>query len=211
MAQMNPMTHMMPATSSETGQVPAFLSKTYDLVDDPNTDHIVCWSESGLSFVIHDTGLFCSEILPSCFKHNNLASFVRQLNIYGFQKVGNKHFWEFRQENFRKGERHLLSLIKRKTPNGNTWGNAGDPTASQRSEAILTELIQLKQRQEVLEMNLVQVMTTNDSLWNDLMSCKHQQREIQDNLQKILFFLMSVHGRDLDKGAGGMANMSSQV
>ncbi len=64
---------------------------------------------------------------------------------------------------------------------------------SQRSEAILTELLQLKQRQELLEMNLVQVMNTNDSLWNDLVACKQQQREIQDNLQKILYFLMTVH------------------
>ena len=36
-------------------------------------------------------------------------------------------------------------------------------------------------------------MNTNDSLWNDLVACKQQQREIQDNLQKILYFLMTVH------------------
>jgi hypothetical protein len=48
----------------------------------------------------------------------------------------------------------------------------------------------------VLEMNLVQAMNTNDCLWNDLVACKQQQREIQDNLQKTLYFLMTVHGGD---------------
>eukprot|EP00299_Pterocystis_sp_00344_P013876 c6840_g2_i2.p1 GENE.c6840_g2_i2~~c6840_g2_i2.p1 ORF type:complete len:215 (-),score=32.58 c6840_g2_i2:750-1394(-) len=186
----------------DSSQIPAFLNKTYDIVEEPSINHIISWSDSGLSFVIHDTTLFCTQILPAHFKHSNLASFVRQLNIYGFQKVGNKNLWEFRHDKFRRNERHLLTQIKRKTPSRKhmegMWG--GDDGMSHRSEAILTELLQLKQRQELLEMNLVQVMNTNDSLWNDLVACKQQQREVQDNLQKILYFLMTVHNSDGDKG-----------
>eukprot|EP00299_Pterocystis_sp_00344_P013873 c6840_g1_i1.p1 GENE.c6840_g1_i1~~c6840_g1_i1.p1 ORF type:complete len:223 (-),score=45.93 c6840_g1_i1:79-747(-) len=190
----------------DASQIPAFLNKTYDIVEDPSIDHIISWSDSGLSFVIHDTTLFCTQILPGHFKHSNLASFVRQLNIYGFQKVGNKNLWEFRHDKFRRNERHLLTQIKRKTSSrkqldgSELWG--GEDGMSQRSEAILTELLQLKQRQELLEMNLVQVMNTNDSLWNDLVACKQQQREVQDNLQKILYFLMTVHNSDGVDGKG---------
>eukprot|EP00298_Acanthocystis_sp_HF-20_P016725 c21564_g1_i6.p1 GENE.c21564_g1_i6~~c21564_g1_i6.p1 ORF type:complete len:258 (+),score=95.09 c21564_g1_i6:52-825(+) len=185
---------------NEGTQVPAFLNKTYEIVDNPANNHIIAWSDSGVTFIVYDTGAFCSHILPAHFKHNNLASFVRQLNIYGFQKVGSKNLWEFRHDKFRRDERHQLPFIKRKSPTRKSWmtENSND---EQRSEVILTELIQLKQRQELLEMNLVQVMNTNDTLWNDLIACKQQQREIQDNLQKVLYFLMSVHQADDQKNS----------
>ena len=181
-------------------QVPSFLTKTFDIVSDPECDHIISWSDDGLSFVIHDTTMFLTEIVPKHFKHNNLASFIRQLNIYGFQKVGNKHVCEFRHELFRRGERHLLAQIKRKTPTKRmSFDDMDGDLSAAKTEAILTELLQLKQRQDLLEMNLVQAMNTNDSLWNDLVACKQQQREIHDQLQKILFFLMSTHGSGEEK------------
>lgn len=59
-----------------------FLSKTYDLVDDPSTNHVVSWSETGGSFVVWDPTEFAKDLLPMYFKHNNFSSFVRQLNTY---------------------------------------------------------------------------------------------------------------------------------
>jgi hypothetical protein len=190
-------------------QVPSFLTKTFDIVSDPDTDHIIGWGDTGLSFIIHDTTSFLTDIVPKNFKHNNLASFIRQLNIYGFQKVGNKHVCEFRHDLFRRGERHLLAQIKRKTPSKRLSfgdGMGDDDLSAAKTEAILTELLQLKQRQDLLEMNLVQAMNTNDSLWNDLVACKQQQREIHDQLQKILYFLMSTHGATEDKKDGAAAS-----
>lgn len=61
---------------------PGFLTKTFSLVDDPNTNSIVSWSLSGNSFIIWDHLRFSAEILPRFFKHSNLASFVYQLNSY---------------------------------------------------------------------------------------------------------------------------------
>ncbi|EEE67672.1 hypothetical protein OsJ_25309 [Oryza sativa Japonica Group] len=65
--------------------VPApFLTKTYQLVDDPCTDHIVSWGEDDTTFVVWRPPEFARDLLPNYFKHNNFSSFVRQLNTYIF-------------------------------------------------------------------------------------------------------------------------------
>ncbi|GKV05584.1 hypothetical protein SLEP1_g17580 [Rubroshorea leprosula] len=62
--------------------VPPFLSKTYDMVDDPSTNDVVSWSKGNNSFVVWDVPEFARDLLPKFFKHNNFSSFVRQLNTY---------------------------------------------------------------------------------------------------------------------------------
>lgn len=65
----------------EAGPSP-FVTKTFEMVDDPNTNHIVSWNRGGTSFVVWDPHSFAATILPLYFKHNNFSSFVRQLNTY---------------------------------------------------------------------------------------------------------------------------------
>ncbi|OWM69128.1 hypothetical protein CDL15_Pgr025315 [Punica granatum] len=102
------------AVAAQKAEVPApFLTKTYELVDDPRTDHIVSWGEDETTFVVWRPPEFARDLLPNYFKHNNFSSFVRQLNTYGFKKiVANR--WEFANDYFRKGAKHLLSEIHRR-------------------------------------------------------------------------------------------------
>ncbi|XP_049379238.1 heat stress transcription factor B-4-like [Solanum stenotomum] len=97
----------------QKAMVAPFLTKTYQLVDDPSSDLIVSWGEYETTFVVWKPPEFAKDLLPNYFKHNNFSSFVRQLNTYGFKKIVPER-WEFANEHFKKGQKHLLCEIQRR-------------------------------------------------------------------------------------------------
>lgn len=94
------------------------------MVNDPSTDNFIHWSNSGDAFIVEDSEEFAKEVLPRFFKHSNFSSFVRQLNMYGFNKVPHLQqgsllgddikSWEFTNIHFQKAQPDLLSLVQRK-------------------------------------------------------------------------------------------------
>lgn len=101
----------------------AFIHKLYSMLEDKTIEHLISWSNNGDSFVMSPSNEF-SKVLAQYFKHTNISSFVRQLNMYGFHKVSDvfhtgsseSALWEFRHGNgnFKKGDLLGLREIKRR-------------------------------------------------------------------------------------------------
>ncbi|EGP85352.1 uncharacterized protein MYCGRDRAFT_45761, partial [Zymoseptoria tritici IPO323] len=76
--------------------IPPFVQKLSSFLDQNHTS-LIRWSDDGRSFIVLDEDEFARKLIPELFKHNNYASFVRQLNMYGFHKTVNIHDGSLRQ------------------------------------------------------------------------------------------------------------------
>ncbi|KAI1488842.1 hypothetical protein F5X96DRAFT_680166 [Biscogniauxia mediterranea] len=113
-------------------QIPPFVQKLNSFLEESKNTDLIRWSEKGDSFIVLDEDEFAKTLIPELFKHNNYASFVRQLNMYGFhKKVGlsdnsmkaserkNKSPSEYYNPFFKRGHPNLLWLIN-KPKSGNS-------------------------------------------------------------------------------------------
>ena len=137
-----------------------FLTKLFQIVSNTQTDQAIVWTAKGDSFVITDPDTFARDILPTYFKHNNIRSFIRQLNTYGFRKRTNisssdEHL-EFFHEKFRRDEPALLTQIKRchqPKPSASAPGDSvlGEGKTPQDLDTIRGRVSELKNRLGTLQ------------------------------------------------------------
>jgi len=96
--------------------VGSFLSKTFTIFNTESYAQYCGFSPDGEVIVIHNVHEFAAKILPRHFKHSNMQSFVRQLNMYGFRKITSEPATaKFRHPNFKRARPDLLRGIKRKS------------------------------------------------------------------------------------------------
>lgn len=182
--------------------VPAFLTKLWTLVSDPDTDALICWSPSGNSFHVFDQGQFAKEVLPKYFKHNNMASFVRQLNMYGFRKVVHiehgglvkpeRDDTEFQHPCFLRGQEQLLENIKRKVTSVTTLKNEDLRIRQDSVTKLLTDVQLMKGKQECMDSKLLAMKHENEALWREVASLRQKHAQQQKVVNKLIQFLISL-------------------
>ncbi|GAB4827173.1 hypothetical protein Ancab_034063 [Ancistrocladus abbreviatus] len=178
--------------------LPPFLSKTYEMIDDPSTNSVVAWSASNKSFIVWDPAIFARDLLPRFFKHNNFSSFIRQLNTYGFRKIDPEQ-WEFANEDFVRGQPHLLRNIHRRKPvhshsvsNIHGQGISNPLTESER-QGYKEEIERLQHEKEMLLLESQkqeedrQVIESEMRLWRErLQHMEQRQHQLVSYLARML-------------------------
>ncbi|XP_017683660.1 PREDICTED: heat shock factor protein 2 isoform X2 [Lepidothrix coronata] len=179
--------------------VPAFLSKLWALLGETPSNRLITWSQNGKSFLVLDEQRFAKEILPKYFKHNNMASFVRQLNMYGFRKVVHVDSGivklerdgpvEFRHAYFRQGREDLLEHIKRKV-------SSSRPEENKIRQEDLSKIICSAQKVEIkqttIESQLSLLKRENESLWREVSELRTKHLQQQQVIRKIVQFIVTL-------------------
>ncbi|KAL4712650.1 hypothetical protein ACJJTC_007947 [Scirpophaga incertulas] len=186
--------------------VPAFLGKLWKLVNDSETNHLISWSPGGKTFVIKNQADFSRELLPLYYKHNNMASFIRQLNMYGFHKITSvengglryeKDEIEFSHPCFMKGHAYLLEHIKRKIANPKsivTSNESGEKIMlkPELMNKVLADVKQMKGKQESLDAKFSAMKQENEALWREVAILRQKHIKQQQIVNNLIQFLMSL-------------------
>ncbi|ORY84665.1 HSF-type DNA-binding-domain-containing protein [Leucosporidium creatinivorum] len=67
--------------------VTPFISKLVHLLSHRDFQEVIRWTDAGDAFVFAHTSPVLLEVFARFFRHSNVHSFVRQLNIYDFQRL----------------------------------------------------------------------------------------------------------------------------
>ncbi|XP_048848820.1 heat shock factor protein 1 isoform X1 [Brienomyrus brachyistius] len=185
-----------------SSNVPAFLTKLWTLVEDPDTDPLICWSPNGNSFHVFDQGRFSKEVLPKYFKHNNMASFVRQLNMYGFRKVVHieqgglvkpeKDDTEFQHPYFIRGQEHLLENIKRKVTNVSNIKHEDLKMNQEDVSKLLSDVQVMREKQETIDSKIITMKQENEALWREVATLRQKHSQQQKVVNKLIQFLITL-------------------
>lgn len=65
---------------------PWTLHKLLEETETSGNQSIVSWTSNGNAFKVHRRNEFMKKILPGCFRLTMYKSFVRQLNLWDFQR-----------------------------------------------------------------------------------------------------------------------------
>ncbi|XVE86317.1 hypothetical protein DITRI_Ditri18aG0026100 [Diplodiscus trichospermus] len=182
----------MDGSQGSSNTPPPFLVKTYEMVDDPMTNSLVCWSETGYSFIVWNPPDFSRDLLPRYFKHNNFSSFIRQLNTYGFRKIDPDQ-WEFANEEFIRGQKHLLKNIHRRKPihshSLNHQGNSSASLTDKEKKEFEEEIKRLSNEKSHLQLQLQRNQEENQEFQFQIRLLSERFQNMEDRQRQMMVFL----------------------
>ena len=136
-ALQNPQEH--PSRQREKNTFPWILYNMLERSDDIHMSDIIGFQPHGRCIKIHNRNRFQQEILPRFFpKQSNIASFQRQLSLYGFLRMvkdgpdQNSYYHEM----FLQGRPEIIDLMTRKIKKGNMVRHLYDPSSEPNFYAI---------------------------------------------------------------------------
>ena len=189
------------------------------MVSAPETDPWVHWNEEGTSFIIPNHQELAERVLGRHFKHNNFASFVRQLNMYGFHKVphlnhgvlhndGLPEVWEFTNDNFQRDHPEYMTYIVRKKGEAEKARSAAkfrstspaSPAFPQFNDTmdvaiVRAEVQNVASRQNMIRDEVFRLKSRQDELWKLALETRQQYVKQQDQLDTIIKFLSEAFSR----------------
>lgn len=189
--------------------VPPFLNKLYNMVNEPQSNSMICWSDAGDTFIVQRQQDFAKQVLPRFFKHGNFSSFVRQLNMYGFHKVphlqqgameGSLDRLEFSNPHFKRDQPDLLLLVSRKKGSRDTENPENRSPTSTDLQHLLDEMAAIKKHQLMVSTDLKQIQSDSQLLWQETLAARERYQQQQDTIDKILHFLASVFSEKSNNG-----------
>jgi HSF-type DNA-binding len=134
------------------GVASPFPTKLHEMLDDIERDgygHVVSWQPHGRCFIVRKPKEFVEHVMPTYFKQSKLASFQRQLNLYGFQRLTRKgpDKGAYYHEKFLRGKVFLSQHIHRIRVKG-TCVRArsnpdGEPDFEQMPPIVVTDVVPL--------------------------------------------------------------------
>lgn len=190
-------------------QPPAFIQKMWLMVNDPENHQYIRWSNDGESFLVAHREEFMKSILPKYFKHNNFASFVRQLNMYGWHKVQDitsgllrddrnpEEVLQFKNALFLRGREDLLDSIVR-NKSAATEADSVD-TNQLNLQLVVNELELIKMNQLAIIEDMRRMRKDNQMLWNESFTARERHLKQTETLEKIMKFLAAVYGNSAGK------------
>ncbi|GAA5980830.1 hypothetical protein JCM10908_003883 [Rhodotorula pacifica] len=107
-----------------TPRVKPFIAKLAHLLARPESyQDCIVWDAAGESFILNASKRLMGEVFPRLFGHSTLASFTRQLNVYGFRRLSSSElaaridiadpsgYSGWQHDLFKRGDKSSLHLL----------------------------------------------------------------------------------------------------
>lgn len=172
----------MSTDNLKSGKVSKFILRLYEMINSSKNISTITWVDSGSSFAILNTSSFTSELLKKHFKHKNYSSFVRQLNLYGFNKERDTgELQVYSNPNFLKNHGERLILIRRRVPAIKSI-NLSTNLDKTKMQTVLAQQVQIKKNFAELEQKYKNISDSNELLAKKLENCIEREEKVEQLL-----------------------------